>query len=243
MKSLCMLLLFARAILGAVPADFTGTWKVKYAGPPNTGPKTIGSMIFDFKVDAGKVTGMARIGSWPGYAPIADGKIDGDRISFTATGHLPSTTGVPTCLLNGNLSGGELAIQLSTIRNPGGPGSGGVYEYRGARIDTQAALAEKRNALVALSMPRSFTGYPEPDPPPPSEVDSNLRQRSERLAAHIAEWESVKPHPNRTQASAFTEDELDDLIAFYNSPAGQSMIRASRPSEEIKLAVAQFIAR
>src|ERR1700733_4979051 len=78
-------------------ADFAGTWKVTYVGAPSPAPKTIGSMIFDFKIIGGEVVGLAHIGVWPGLAPIAEGKVDGDHISFAATGYLPSTTGTPTC--------------------------------------------------------------------------------------------------------------------------------------------------
>ena len=92
-----MLILVAAAMLAAAPGHLTGTWKVLFAGPKERGPKTVGSIVFDLKVDGDNVTGLAHIGSWPGDAPIADGKIEGDRIIFTATGHLDSTTGIPTC--------------------------------------------------------------------------------------------------------------------------------------------------
>src|SRR4051794_23857195 len=106
MKSLWVATLLTATTLAAAPADFAGTWKVKYQGPPMTGPKTIGSMILAFTVEGDRVTGIAHLGLWPGVAPIADGKIDGDRISFTARGYLSSSTGIPTCRLEGTLSGG-----------------------------------------------------------------------------------------------------------------------------------------
>jgi hypothetical protein len=75
--------------------DFAGAWKVTYAGAGSPAPKTIGSMIFDLKINGGEVVGLAHIGVWPGLGPIAEGKVDGDHISFVATGYLPSTTGNP----------------------------------------------------------------------------------------------------------------------------------------------------
>jgi hypothetical protein len=242
MKSICIAALFAAATLAAAPADFAGTWKVKFEGPPREGPKTIGSMIFDFKINAARVTGMAHIGSWPGLAPIADGIVDGNHLSFTATGRLPSTTGIPTCQFEATLSGGELLIKLSTVRNPGGPGSGGVYEYRGSKLDAAAARTEKLSALNTLSTARTFQGYAEPDPPPPAGIDATLKQRAPRLAADIALWESVKPDPQGTHSDAFTGEQLDDLIAFYNSPAGQSLIHEPQSAGGIQTAVARFIA-
>lgn len=83
-----ILMLLACVLLTAAPANISGKWEVSYDGPPRTGPKTIGSMLLDLHVDGKVVTGMVQIGIWPGEAPIADGRIDGDRITFTATGHL-----------------------------------------------------------------------------------------------------------------------------------------------------------
>src|ERR1035438_7482491 len=113
MKSILATTLLTATSLAAAPADFAGTWKVRYAGPPMTSPKTIGSMIFAITIDGDHVRGMAHIGSWPGVAPIADGKVEGDRISFTARGYLSSATGSPTCLLEGTTSGSDLVIHLS----------------------------------------------------------------------------------------------------------------------------------
>jgi hypothetical protein len=137
MKAPWLLIPLAAAILTAgspAATDLSGSWKVVYTGPPRTGPKTVGSMIFDFKIDGNVVTGTAHIGSWPGDAPIADGKIEGDRITFTATGHLSSTTGIPTCKLDVTVRGEEMTAVLS------GLGSG-AYEYKGKRktdADTRA---------------------------------------------------------------------------------------------------------
>jgi hypothetical protein len=72
---------------------------------------------------------------WPGDAPIADGKVDGDRITFTATGRLTSTTGIPTCRFVVTVHGDEMVLTMSVVANPGGPiGSGVAYEYKGKRI-------------------------------------------------------------------------------------------------------------
>ncbi len=233
---------FVAAIpVGASAADFTGTWKVKYAGPEDAGPKTIGSMIFDFKINGSEVVGLAHVGVWPGLAPIAEGKVDGDKISFNATGYMPSTTGTPTCRIEGTLSGEDLLVKLTTIRNPGGPGSGGVYEYRGRRLDAAAARREKLQALATLSIHREYRRdfYPDVEPQPPTDFDAGLETRSTRLAVNITKWQKVKP--NQSEAESFSDQELDDLIAFYNSPAGQTMIKAQPPN--VETALAAFLAR
>jgi len=250
MKSIWVAALLTASSLGAAPADFAGTWKVEYTGSPGTGPKTVGSMILALTVDGEHVSGVAHIGSWPGIAPIANGTIQGDRISFTARGYLSSTTGIPMCLMEGTLSGGELVISLSTIENPGGPGSGGVWMYRGGQMDGAAAKAASMEALAFLSRPRR--AYPEfPD----SNVAAPLTQQqlaarptlndaqaeqARSLASLVTEWE-------KDGTRAFSErhggPELDRLIAFYTSGVGQSLAAtAGHGAAEIQAAVAQFVA-
>ena len=130
-----VLILLATLVPTASATDITGTWKTVFAGPMEHAPKTIGSIILILKTDGNVVTGTARIGVWPGDAPIADGKVDGDRITFTATGRLTSTTGIPTCRFVVTVHGDEMVPTMSVVANPGGPiGSGVAYEYKGKRI-------------------------------------------------------------------------------------------------------------
>jgi hypothetical protein len=135
MKLPWILILSATAVLAGSSADHVdGTWKVTFAGPPRQGPKTVGSIVLDLKAKGDAVTGSARIGVWPGEAPIADGKVDGNHISFNATGHLGSTTGVPTCHFEGTIHGDEMDLIMTVTRNPGGPLGGGIaYDYRGGK--------------------------------------------------------------------------------------------------------------
>jgi hypothetical protein len=129
-----VLILMATVALAASPADISGTWKVVFNGPKDRAPKTVGSILLDLKVEGNAVTGLATIGAWPGEAPIADGKIDGDRITFTATGHLDSTTGIPTCQFEVTVHDGEMTLTMKAIKNAGGPlAPGMLYEYRGQK--------------------------------------------------------------------------------------------------------------
>jgi hypothetical protein len=135
MQSRWLLILLATASLTASPAVIAGKWKVTFAGPPRTGPKTVGSIVLDLKVDGDRVTGLVRIGVWPGEAPIADGKLDGDRIRFTATGHLSSTTGIPTCEFVVTVHGDDMSLTMTAIANAGGPlPPGRSFEYTGHRM-------------------------------------------------------------------------------------------------------------
>src|SRR5258708_36168426 len=100
--------------------DVTGIWKV-VAVPGEPAPKTVGSMILDLKVNGKVITGTAIIGRWPGEAPISDGKIEGNHITFTATGHIGSTTGIPTCKFDVTIQDEEMDVTLTAIKNAGGP--------------------------------------------------------------------------------------------------------------------------
>jgi hypothetical protein len=254
MKSIWLTILLTATSLAGAPADFAGTWKVKYAGPPMTGPKTIGSMIFAITIDGGHVSGMAHIGSWPGVAPIADGKVEGDRISFTARGYLSSTTGSPTCLLEGTMSGGDLVIHLSQIKSIGGPGAGGVYEYRGGKLDDAAAKAAKIEALTFLSRPRrAYPEFPDANAADPltaeqladhPALNAERREQAHKLADMVEQWEKTKNDAPQAFSTGVSGTELDCLVAFYNSPLGQSLVATSPHGDaEIQTTVAQFVAR
>jgi hypothetical protein len=59
-------------------------------------PKMFGEVLLDLKAEGAKLTGTAKMGDgWPGIASIQDGKIEGNRFSFTWTGTVPSSGGVP----------------------------------------------------------------------------------------------------------------------------------------------------
>ena len=132
-------ILLVSMALTAPASDVAGLWKVRFSGPPRRAPKTVGSMILDLTVDGDQVAGTVRIGTWPGEAPIADGKIEGERITFTATGYLSSTTGIPTCQFVATVHGDEMTVTMTAIRNPGGPlAPGAVYEYNGTKSSQEA---------------------------------------------------------------------------------------------------------
>ena len=253
MKLLWVATLLTAASLAAAPADFAGTWKVKYTGPPMTGPKTIGSMILALTVNIGRVTGIAHIGSWPGIAPVANGTVHGDRISFTARGYLSSTTGIPTCRLEGTLSGGELVIRLSTIHNPGGPGSGGVWEYRGGKLDDPASKAAGMEALEFLSRRRpvllQFPDSSAAEPLTPKQLAGRpalnpaMEDQARKLSRLVQDWEKARTNAAQAFFEAHSAADLDRLIAFYSSPLGQSLVATSPHGEaEIRTTVAETVA-
>jgi hypothetical protein len=91
------LLRIAVALLAVLAVDVTaqntpaGQWRAVFANPGDPkNPKMFTEVILDLTVDGTKLTGTAEMPTWPGLAPIADGKIDGDTFSFTWTGLLPA---------------------------------------------------------------------------------------------------------------------------------------------------------
>jgi hypothetical protein len=112
-------LVFALALC-APAADLTGTWKAVFLGPKEKQPKTVGSITFDFKADGTVLTGMVHAGSWPGDAPISDGKIEGDHVSFfiVGTGAWHSrgpqgeASGYPRLTFQGTVNGKEMTLTL-----------------------------------------------------------------------------------------------------------------------------------
>jgi hypothetical protein len=106
------LILMATVALYASDTDVTGTWKAVFVGPMGERPKMFTKVMLDLKVDGNKLTGMAHIKGWPGDAEITDGKIDGDRFSFTTIGTLSSSSGYPKMRYVGTLTGKEMKLTM-----------------------------------------------------------------------------------------------------------------------------------
>jgi hypothetical protein len=103
MKRLMVLLTALMAISFMVTAadDAAGNWKATVDTP--NGPM---ALTFQLKTEAGKVTGT--MGSeMMGSVPIAEGKMDGDKISFTVNGQMGAIHAV------GTVSGDTLKLTLT----------------------------------------------------------------------------------------------------------------------------------
>lgn len=132
--------------LCASAADVTGSWKAVFIGPMGNRPKMVSKIVFDLKADGKTLTGMARAGYWPGDAPIEDGKIDGDRFSFTVIGKSPwqsggpqgTASGYPRLKFTGTISGNEMKLSLiwDSVMIYGNVNADGgtVFEMEGKKI-------------------------------------------------------------------------------------------------------------
>jgi hypothetical protein len=97
---------------GATAKNLQGRWETRWTGKIGERPKMIGDMLIDFKVDGNGLTGVVHTGVWPGDCPITDVKIDLGRISFTATGRIPSSTGIPILRFAGEIHDDGLRLTM-----------------------------------------------------------------------------------------------------------------------------------
>ena len=108
------------AAFSLLAADVSGKWVAEQPGR-NGGPPR--QTVFTLKAEGAKLTGsmtggMGRGGAAPAAIDIADGKIDGDKVSFTVKRETPN--GVMETKYNGTLSGDELKLKF-TMQGPDGP--------------------------------------------------------------------------------------------------------------------------
>ncbi|HEV2444822.1 MAG TPA: hypothetical protein VGS58_02830, partial [Candidatus Sulfopaludibacter sp.] len=83
-------------------------------------PKMVSEMVFQLKVEDGRVTGMAHMSDWPGDAPVFAGWVEGDRVRFTVIGRQPwwaysggaVTIGYPKLEFTGTIHGNEMDLTL-----------------------------------------------------------------------------------------------------------------------------------
>jgi hypothetical protein len=143
MKLVRLTLLLAAMALSALAADINGTWKVVFTGPMEHRPKMVSEMIFDLNAAGSKLTGDARMGNWPGDARLSEGKIEGDRFSFTVIGTSPwrakgpavEASGLPKLTFTGTVQGKEMQLTLvwDSVMLYGNPTGGHEYEMRGKK--------------------------------------------------------------------------------------------------------------
>lgn len=105
------------AIALCAPADeIAGTWETQMDLSRSGIPQVAYDPIFEFQVQGNELSGLARLQSWPGTAPISDGRIDGNHIAFTLLHQMSYTTRGRTCYpkfrVEGTVHGDELDLTL-----------------------------------------------------------------------------------------------------------------------------------
>jgi len=138
MKSIlwAWLLVFVLAIASiADSTNVSGHWTVKYVSGVSW--KTIGGAEFEFQADGDTLTGTANVGAgYPGKAPISNGQIEGDRISFTIYGRQWSSSGFPETNFVGTINGDDIRLNMTLSYN-GVQHGGGSTELEGNRDSTK----------------------------------------------------------------------------------------------------------
>lgn len=113
-------LVSAMLALSAPAVDLTGTWRAHFTGPLGERPKMVSEITLQLEAADGKLTGTARMGAWPGEAPLMDTSIEGDRVTFTAIGRSPwwsrgptgEASGLPKLTFTGTVQGDSMDIML-----------------------------------------------------------------------------------------------------------------------------------
>ena len=69
------------------------------------------------------------------------------------------------------------------------------------------------------------------------------QEQAHKLADMVKEWEKTQDNARQLFSGGINGTELDHLLAFYNSPLGQSLVATTPHGDaEIRTAVAQFVA-
>jgi len=106
-------------LTSASAADLTGKWIAQVSGAQGQGDSEI---TLHFKADGTKLTGTLNNSQAPGDVVINDGKIDGDKVSFS----LLRTFGENEMKVvwEGTVSGDEIKFTRAIAGGAGGPGGG-----------------------------------------------------------------------------------------------------------------------
>ncbi len=106
-------------------ADVSGKWTAHVAGAQGQGDSEI-TLIFT--ADGTNLTGTINNTLAPGEIPIQEGKIDGDKVSFSLKRNMGG--GEMKVVWEGELSGDEIkfvrSVQGGMAGGAGGPGGGGM---------------------------------------------------------------------------------------------------------------------
>ena len=116
-----VLLAVVAANVVVAQSTITGVWRtvVTPGQPRDRMPTMFGEVLLDIQAEGTTLTGTAKMGDdWPGIAPIQDGKIEGNRFSFTWTGPVASRSGVPTApryprlTFTGTVEGDQMKLSM-----------------------------------------------------------------------------------------------------------------------------------
>jgi hypothetical protein len=120
---LAVLVFVALPVALSAQADAVGDWEAVFVGPVGPRPKMFDRVTFSIQATSSGLTGMARAGHWPGDLTLSDVKLEGDRLTFTATGKTEWSTAYsggpmvyhccPKLVFAGTIEGNEITLTMT----------------------------------------------------------------------------------------------------------------------------------
>jgi hypothetical protein len=137
------------------------------------------------------------------------------------------------------LLAGTLVLALTTARGDDASKMAKVHEFfRLAKLDqlSTQAMDQVMTQMNSGAMQQiAGTKLTEDDQKRLDEFSGKVRQLVNRAMG----WQALEPQYAKLYADAYTEQQLDDLIAFYKSPTGQVMVAKTPMLMKESSAIAQ----
>jgi hypothetical protein len=86
-------------------------------------------------------------------------------------------------------------------------------------MDQMMAAAKSQLEQAAAQMPGGDSLTPEQ-----KKIMADYEEQSLKLVSDALSWNALQPNFIDLYSKTFTEDEIDGMVAFYKSPAGQAML-------------------
>jgi uncharacterized protein len=80
-------------------------------------------------------------------------------------------------------------------------------------------------------------------PPDKRQLVDQIQQKVLQLLQDSLSWEKLKPKMIEIYAATFTEEEIDGILNFYKSPAGQAMLQKMPQLVQRSMAMTQQMAQ
>jgi len=120
-----------------------------------------------------------------------------------------------------------ISVGVSTVRADEASKAAKVEEFLKASHTEQTltqAMAMMLNQAKSGMLQKMLDVTPTPEQ---TRANDELQDKLAAILTKALSWEKLKPAYVKLYASAYTEEELDGIVAFYKSPAGQALVSNS----------------
>lgn len=116
------------------------------------------------------------------------------------------------------------ALQLAAFAAAAPPTAGSVEKLLVAMDAQKVALAVQKqlNAAMKSGMEQAFKN--QTLSPDAQQIADSLRKKITANIGDDLSWDNLKPIYVQVYTETFTQEEIDGLVAFYQSPAGQAYV-------------------